>query len=247
MNHPLLVYPITLSDITKNVKSTQYTSIDAFRLDFKWLLHNCVILKRQCKGSYFFSIFEFGKRNLITIEIIRLGTEKCEKKHISKAPFFANEMYHLCCTEISDMKLCAECYMRCGLVGDTGFVSVCSTPHILLWVRFSIFPYWPVKLISIGEGPKPIKVRFFEEYTEADIAISDCFLYSKEDPNEWITNNYKDRVTNAVQVMFYFQFYSILSILIESFLEFYLRKQKNTSKTLKRSSVHLITLPSIRS
>lgn len=109
----------------------------------------------------------------------------------------ANEIYEFCCNEISDMKKCADCYVHYG-----SFTSICSPPHILLWVRFSGLTYWPAKLVSIGKGPKPLTVYFFEEYSTAEVSFKDCFLYSKEDPNEWIANNGKERVLNAILVKF---------------------------------------------
>lgn len=107
-------------------------------------------------------------------------------------------MLRNCVEEIDSILLCGDCYANMGQNG--AFKLVCSKPHLVLWVKYSKFPFWPAKLISIKKGPKPIKVHFFQEHTVADVSYNDCLLYSKEDPNEWCTDRNQLVVQEAIDV-----------------------------------------------
>lgn len=110
----------------------------------------------------------------------------------------AKKLLDDCMSEINEIKLCGDCYMNQGK--SDKFTAVCSEPHLMLWVKFLEYPYWPAKLRRIGEGPKPLEVYFFDEHTTARVSYKDCLLYTKTDPNEYFTDNNRDEVANAIKV-----------------------------------------------
>lgn len=63
----LLMYPITLMDIKQKAKNGGYYCTTGLLHDIKWLVHNCMILIIECKGTILKSIHP----NLLFIHYLR--------------------------------------------------------------------------------------------------------------------------------------------------------------------------------
>ena len=107
-------------------------------------------------------------------------------------------LYNHCEAEVKDLSLCGKCYIR--IQEEDAFEAVCTPPHLVLWVKYSTYPYWPAKLFRIHASRKRLEVHFFKEYNWANVSYDDCFLYSKEDPNVYLTDQYKASIRAAAEV-----------------------------------------------
>lgn len=88
-----------------------------------------------------------------------------------------------CIDQVESMQTCAECYINSCEHPDRYMVMVCSAAHPVVWSR--LYPdshYWPAKLMT-AQNPK-VTVRFFGHHSKAEIALTDCLMYSLEYPNE---------------------------------------------------------------
>lgn len=136
------------------------------------------------------------------------GCEKDAKKLYSELVGSAKSLLQHCEGEIHEMKLCGDCYMK--REQEDFFIKVCSQPHLVLWVKYHTYPYWPAKLLKVHDKRgKPLEVYFFKDHNTALVSHDNCFLYSKEDPNIYCTDQDKANVTSAVEVrninIFYFK------------------------------------------
>lgn len=97
--------------------------------------------------------------------------------------------------EISDIRMCHECYLNKKENPDKWFTMVCNEPHLLVWVkRKSCEPYWPAKLMTINDDDSStVNVRFFSDGSSKDdnnnfihrlvtVASNDCLLYTEHCP-----------------------------------------------------------------
>ncbi|XP_031636695.1 protein kinase C-binding protein 1-like isoform X2 [Contarinia nasturtii] len=84
--------------------------------------------------------------------------------------------------EIESLKKCTDCYRHANESPDEWFTMICSMPHIVLWAKVEGFNYWPVKFMTVNESG--VNVRFFGDHTHQDVAISKCYLYSKDNPGK---------------------------------------------------------------
>lgn len=108
-----------------------------------------------------------------------------------------------CIIAIDSIKTCTDCYLKNN---SSDQLSVCSKPHIVVWVQYGIYPYWPAKLLSTNYSESnPIEVIFFDENKETGLVkYSQCYLYSKEDPNDYITDEFQNDIQLAKEVYFLF-------------------------------------------
>lgn len=130
------------------------------------------------------------------------GGDKDAKNQNAVALKQAKDLFQECVDHVFVLTTCRECYLRKELSVDN-FTMVCSVPHLVLWVKYATYPYWPAKLFKLHEGfhqKKPLEVYFFKEYTSARVAYGDCYLYSKEDPNYYCTEQNQSAVRDAVEV-----------------------------------------------
>lgn len=119
-----------------------------------------------------------------------------ERNNFGPARISAKNLLKKCTEEIDDLKHCGDCYMN-----DTHLaLQVCSKPHLVVWAQFSQYPYWPAKLLQIGEGKTPLQVLFFDDNDIGSVTYASCYLYSKEDPNENLPEFYKKRINAAMEV-----------------------------------------------
>ncbi|XP_055306173.1 MYND-type zinc finger-containing chromatin reader ZMYND8-like [Sitodiplosis mosellana] len=83
--------------------------------------------------------------------------------------------------EIKSVKKCIECYSNANKHPTNWSTMVCAKPHLVLWAKVIGYNYWPGKCMKV-EGDM-VNVRFFGDYTEADVLATNCFLYSKTNPS----------------------------------------------------------------
>lgn len=94
-------------------------------------------------------------------------------------------MDRFCMKEMYDIEMCHECYLRSNTVTEW-FTDVCNPPHLLVWARISGHHYYaPAKVFGLSNTTvKRIDVRFFGDYLMASILPTDCFIYSKLNPDQ---------------------------------------------------------------
>ncbi|XP_053661187.1 protein kinase C-binding protein 1 [Anopheles marshallii] len=97
--------------------------------------------------------------------------------------------------EIDEMEPCYECYIHANTRSEQWFTQLCSKPHLLVWAKMRGFPYWPGKLYVIS-ATNLAYVRFFATHDRSWMAVKDCFLYSKQDPNP--PKNLKNKITASL-------------------------------------------------
>lgn len=102
--------------------------------------------------------------------------------------------------ELYELKQCGDCYMND--VNGHHALRVCSRPHLVVWAKYTkYYPYWPAKLLQVGEGKQPLEVYFFGDNELGNVTYANCYLYSKEDPNEDTADQYKDSLKKAIDVI----------------------------------------------
>lgn len=98
----------------------------------------------------------------------------------------------LCHREMYDIEMCSMCFQRAN-IKDDWFMDVCSPPHLIVWARMKGDKiYKPGKVIGLKNTK--IDVRFFDDYCMGEVLISDCLLYSKENPNRNVRLNHKENL-----------------------------------------------------
>lgn len=102
--------------------------------------------------------------------------------------------------EIEDVRNCADCYFNRDK--SNAVVMVCTKPHLVLWVKYGEYPWWPAKLLKVDKGDYPLEVQFFGDFSSACVTYTDCYLYSHEDPNVWCGDTKKQGLYCAIRVGF---------------------------------------------
>lgn len=110
----------------------------------------------------------------------------------------ANRMLSLSIAEIGDLRDCCDCFINRGQ--PKANLLVCAKPHLVLWVQFGVHPYWPAKLLKVNKKGHPLEVQFFGEFTSAAVAYTDCYLYTKTDPNDFVSDHTKEDFCKAIDV-----------------------------------------------
>lgn len=105
------------------------------------------------------------------------------------------------------MQACVECYINSCERPDHHMVMVCTAAHPVVWSRMCPDShYWPAKLL-IAQNPK-VTVRFFGHHSKADIALTDCLMYSRDYPNEAdagsLPVNHLDAALEVDSIIIYF-------------------------------------------
>lgn len=105
----------------------------------------------------------------------------CANISDEKEKKYAKSLYERCKRDVNSIKKCACCFSFWLTDSTDFFTQVCDKPHLLLWVKYDDYPYWPAKLMSV-DGTK-VNVEFFDEsHSQADIDVEYCLLYSKKSP-----------------------------------------------------------------
>lgn len=108
-------------------------------------------------------------------------------------------MLNKCTEEVDDIRNCCDCYFNRDQ--PKSILLACSKPHLILWVRYGKHPWWPAKLLGIGNGRFPLEVEFFGEFSSAEVTYTDCLLYSPEGPNTvWCNDSKNELFRDATHV-----------------------------------------------
>lgn len=107
-------------------------------------------------------------------------------------------MLNECMVDIADIRRCCDCFLNRDRPNSVELV--CSKPHLLLWVCYDNYPWWPAKLLEVGNGICPLEVEFFGESSGASVTYTDCLLYSHADPNIWFNDRKNEEFCRAMQV-----------------------------------------------
>lgn len=182
----VLVNPISLFAIQSKIKRCEYKSSEEFFADLQWIYHNCLI---YYPGEL--TVYNCIHCDKFLLFFVRFFSDNLELyKAVRWLLTFARN-------ELDSSQICADCYVNAIKKPQTFFTDVCANPHLIVWAKMKKFPHWPAKLMSING--KTANVRFFEEHTNANVSVADCYLYSEKHPMGCsITND--DRLKIAVEV-----------------------------------------------
>lgn len=106
-----------------------------------------------------------------------------------------------CESDIKEIKLCGDCYLN--REKTEGFTRLCTKPHLILWVKFKTFPYWPAKLIKVKNGRYPLEVCFFGDHTTASVPCHNVLLYTETNPNDEIVSNHHLEAAVYVRISYF--------------------------------------------
>lgn len=98
----------------------------------------------------------------------------------SKLTQTARSMLKVAERELTEMELCPECYLNSCSKRENWFCEPCKELHPLVFAKLQGFPHWPAKALRIEKGM--VDVRFFGQHDRAWIALSGCYLISKDMP-----------------------------------------------------------------
>lgn len=136
------------------------------------------------------------KKTATQIVVIFPERVKQEKKNLVGTRNIARKLLENAQIEIGLFLKCVDCYVNKTV--DACFV--CTKPHLVLWAQFDVYPYWPVKVLSVDDAASTLEVYFFNDYTSATVSYDNCYLYCDRDPNDYITDQYKNDVKMAIKV-----------------------------------------------
>lgn len=134
------------------ITKKDYKNFTELRTDIAWFAHNCITKYSNRQSNSAKDIVKAAKKIVGGIE-----------------------------QEIQNLILCPECYKNAFIDPENSFMVPCQVPHILLWTNCDQYGYWPAKLMKYDDN-NMVFVRFFGDYTNACIASSNCFIFSREIP-----------------------------------------------------------------
>lgn len=111
----------------------------------------------------------------------------------------AKELLRCSNEEIECIQVCADCYINAFQHPETSFALPCETPHTLIWAKAEGFIYWPAKAMAVDEE-NLVKVRFFGDHTVSVVPALNCYLYSKDHPEDSSDCGYEELYDLAVKV-----------------------------------------------
>lgn len=88
-------------------------------------------------------------------------------------------MMNACIAEIEDIRNCCDCYSN--LHDSKAVVKACSKPHIVLWVKYGAFPWWPAKLLKIDKGNYPLEGIVLDHC----VLLQSCFFCFEPHWTKW--------------------------------------------------------------
>lgn len=102
--------------------------------------------------------------------------------------------------ETTSIAMCRKCFTNANLYANDWMTMPHEKPHLLIWAKFSMHPYWPALLVKVSEGQA--FVRFFGDQSHAWTSTSNCFLYSRDRPNtaQATTMKVKNQVNEGIKV-----------------------------------------------
>lgn len=115
----------------------------------------------------------------------------------------ANSLLDYVDNDIISVKNCTECFENSYRFPEDSFVMPCQKPHLLIWVRGTIFPYWPAKAMSVVGNL--VHVRFFQDHHILNVDPKDCYLFSEQYPeNKTSTTNNFDTALKVIWKFYFF-------------------------------------------
>lgn len=94
----------------------------------------------------------------------------------------ATELVVECDLELTALSHCTDCYERSEKRARGWFTAYCIPPHLVIWAKYSTYPYWPGKLMSADD--KMVDVQFFGDHTFETVSVDNCFIYSEKHPEK---------------------------------------------------------------
>lgn len=169
-----------------SAKIDDYRNFASFLDDIKWTVHKYYVVfggelyyycvDRSSVSTWFVLATTQTESQTTEMIILLLSTE-------SKMSTTAERLLMFCVDQVDSMQACAECYINSCEQPNRHMVMVCSAAHSVLWSRLSPDShYWPAKLMT-AQNPK-VTVRFFGHHSTAQIALTDCLMYSLDYPKE---------------------------------------------------------------
>lgn len=128
----------------------------------------------------------------------------------------ADELSELCHRDVLSLQSCTDCFEHWINDADNHFTKVCTLPHVLVYAKFSDFPHWPAKIMSVDGNM--VNVEFFGDHKQADVLASNCFLYSTRYPGKIGKN---DALQDAIEVILGKSYLFELKICVLDFLFFF--------------------------
>lgn len=112
-----------------------------------------------------------------------------------------NELYERMERDVKSILKCADCFGFWLADSRDFFKQVCSVPHLILYVKWDIFPYWPAKLMFVDD--EVANVEFFDKnHSQADVPVSSCLLYSEKMPGRSSLSELKDGIAVSYLIFF---------------------------------------------
>lgn len=94
-----------------------------------------------------------------------LDCEKDEKIYLKHVLESGRKLFIECEKELQAFLLCGDCYMY--REKPHSITMLCTQPHLVLWVQFDSWPYWPAKCIADVNGK--LEVKFFRDHSTVSI------------------------------------------------------------------------------
>lgn len=109
-------------------------------------------------------------------------SQKYELKRIKRE---SKELIGYVKEKIELIRACVECFENSYNYGKSSVMRPCSKPHLLLWAKAQGYSsYWPAKVMTVNAQEKTVHVRFFGDYSKSILSDTNCFLYSKNQPDK---------------------------------------------------------------
>lgn len=103
--------------------------------------------------------------------------------------------------EIFNLISCAKCYENEFHHSDQSVTMLCDYPHLLLWVDYEDYGYWPSKLMHYENDGK-LTLRYFGDNTKSTERPEKCLMLSKGIPQNSHGIGTGEQFDKAIQVIY---------------------------------------------
>lgn len=118
-----------------------------------------------------------------------------KKRDIRKA---AKQFLTYAIEDLESTRICDECFNNAYTHGESSFIIPCKSPHLLLWVLWDGFGYWPAKVMSVDDENHTVNVRFFSDHKTGVLSENNCYLFSNERPDTDIDQSLSNKENLAL-------------------------------------------------
>ncbi|XP_031617614.1 uncharacterized protein LOC116337315 [Contarinia nasturtii] len=80
--------------------------------------------------------------------------------------------------DANGIRACVECFAKWKKDRTDYFKEACSPPHLIVFAKFANYRCWPAKVMTVLDHG--VNVEFFGDHSQADVAESDCQLFSEK-------------------------------------------------------------------